>query len=225
MQVIPSILEKDIASFVRQLQRLSPHFKTFQIDIEDGEYVPTKTIGIETLIDYFSANQSTASKNISFDFDLMTKNLDMQLTQVKKLGQYFFIKNIFVHPSSPQEFQDLQKNFPDFILGLSLNPEDDVKTVKNNYDLKNMPIIQIMTIHPGPQGQQFIPETLNKVEQLRMLDYRYKIYLDGGINDETIPKILEQKYRPDFLCIGSYLTKAENLVDRINNLATMIQTS
>ena len=77
-----------------------------------------------------------------------------------------------------------------------------------NYELRTMNCIQIMSVNPGFQGSKFLPETLKKIRALRQLDYGSDIYLDGGINERTIPIIKSQKDPPDFLCIGSFLTKS-----------------
>ena len=51
MQICPSILEPDADSLVTTINRLSPFYKYFQIDIADGIYVPNKTVQIEEFIE------------------------------------------------------------------------------------------------------------------------------------------------------------------------------
>jgi pentose-5-phosphate-3-epimerase len=82
-----------------------------------------------------------------------------------------------------------------------------------------------MSVNPGRQGQPFLLETLKKIEQLRLLGYRNKIFLDGGINEKTIPEILAQKFLPDVLCPGSFLTKADekDLSKRVDYLFNIIK--
>ena len=86
-----------------------------------------------------------------------------------------------------------------------------------------------MSVNPGKQGSPFIPETLKKIEQLRLLGYRSKIFLDGGVNDQTLPLILNQKYLPDVLCPGSFLTRAKDLEKNIkflkNSTGFKVETS
>lgn len=225
MQVVPSILEKTPQDWVAQLHRLLPYYQQFQIDIEDGKFVTTKTVQVSELVNYFSANKLSLPNNCSFDFDLMTKDISKQLHSIQEISKLLPVKNIFLHPESTQEFLKLQNLFSHFSFGISLNPEDSVETLNKNYNLKNLPIIQIMSIHPGPQGQSFMPNMMKKVEQLRELDYRNKIYLDGGLNDKTIPDILAQKYKPDYVCVGSFLTKAEDVKQRAAYLESLLQTS
>jgi len=75
-----------------------------------------------------------------------------------------------------------------------------------------------MSVTPGVQGNPFLEETLNKIEQLRLLGYRKEIFLDGAVNEKTIPVILSKKYQPDFICPGSYLTKTKSLEENVKYL-------
>ena len=86
--------------------------------------------------------------------------------------------------------------------GLVLNPEDDVAA---NWEIiKQFNAVQIMTIHPGAQGRPFLPEMLNKIDQIRGLGFSGQIMLDGGINDKTLPLIVSHPNKPDIVCPGSY---------------------
>ena len=51
MQICPSILEPTAESLFRTINRLSPFYKYFQIDIADGIFVPNKTVQIEEIKD------------------------------------------------------------------------------------------------------------------------------------------------------------------------------
>jgi pentose-5-phosphate-3-epimerase len=75
-----------------------------------------------------------------------------------------------------------------------------------------------MSVVPGVQGNPFLPNTLKKIEQLRVLGYRNKIFLDGAVNDKTIPFINKQKFKPDVVCPGSFLTKAKDLEKNVKYL-------
>jgi pentose-5-phosphate-3-epimerase len=80
-----------------------------------------------------------------------------------------------------------------------------------------------MSVVPGFQGSKFLPETLDKIEELRHFGYQSDIYLDGGINVTTLPLIYKRNHRPDFLCIGSYLTKSMNIAKSVKDLYTLIE--
>jgi ribulose-phosphate 3-epimerase len=107
-------------------------------------------------------------------------------------------------------------------IGLTLNPSEQVSDLESHYNLDNVPSIQIMSVTPGVQGNPFIPETLNKIEQLRVHGYRFKIFLDGAVNDKTLPAINKQKFKPDVICPGSFLTKAKDLEKNVEYLKNYV---
>ena len=62
-----------------------------------------------------------------------------------------------------------------------------------------------MTVSPGYMGQELVPQVLKKVEQLKKLreDYKlnFKITVDGNVNLENIPKMIDAG--ADNLVLGS----------------------
>ena len=75
-----------------------------------------------------------------------------------------------------------------------------------------------MSVVPGVQGNPFLPDTLKKIQQLRMLGYKPNIFLDGAVNDKTLPIINKLKYKPDVICPGSFLAKAKDLEKNVEFL-------
>lgn len=77
-----------------------------------------------------------------------------------------------------------------------------------------------MSVEPGKGGQEFIPETLNKIKELSKIikenNYQTKIEVDGGIKDYNIKKIKESG--ADIAVVGSYITKSNNPQQKIDIL-------
>ena len=215
MQTIPSILEKDASSLFYQINKLSPYFKRFQIDIADGIFVPNKTVQIDEIKDVL--NKDSLYKDCLFDFHLMVKDYESEIKKLEKLKNLINIKNVFVHADLHPNYELLTTNYP-LSIGLVLNPQDQVSDLTSHYALDTIPCLQIMSVVPGFQGSPFIPETLNKIEQLRVLGYKSNIFIDGAVNDKTLPFINKQRFKPDFICPGSYLTKAKDLKKNVEYL-------
>lgn len=205
MIICPSILEKNIEDYFKNIEKLSSYFSYFQIDIADGQYVKNKTATIDDFIKK-APNYQSLKKDLYFDFHLMVKNYNHEIKKLESLKKILKIKNIFVH------FDLVKKNSFKFdkTIGLVLNPQDKVDDLAGRIELNLISSIQIMSVIPGAQGNPFIKNSLNKIEQLRTLGYRNKIFLDGGINEKTLPVILKEKFLPDVLCPGSYFTKTKN---------------
>ncbi|MCX7955819.1 MAG: hypothetical protein N2593_01780 [Patescibacteria group bacterium] len=209
MDICPSILEKTINDYFQTIKKLSKYFSWFQLDFADGMYVKNKTASLDDFLDQFISQQSIFN-NLSFDFHLMTKNYQENIKKLFEFKNKIKIKNVFIHYDLMPEKNYFKNNKNDFIIGLAINPQNKIDSLAKKYNLKIIKAIQIMSVNPGAQGNPFIEKTLKKIEQLKNFSYRNKIFLDGGINDKTLPIILKQKFLPDVVCPGSFLAKIKN---------------
>lgn len=216
MLIIPSLVEQTPEDLFSVIQKLSPYYQQFQVDIEDGIYIPNKTLSVSDIQKYLLNN--TPPKNLVYDFHLMVKEYEDEIEKIDTLKNILTIQSILVHTSLHPNYQMLVKKYPSFTFGLMINPPEEVDAISSRYDLNSIHIIQIMTVNPGPQEQPFIPEALQKIEQLWKAGFRNKIYLDGAINEKTIPTIISLKYQPDVLCPGSYLAKTDELKKHVDYL-------
>lgn len=218
MTVTPSILTNNMNDFWRQIERLLPYYQHFQVDILDGKFAPQKTITIEEILN------SKLNSELIFDFHLMVVDHEKEILKIENLKLKIKVDTILIHLKNQPNFQLLQDKYP-YKFALVLDPDDSVEELLKKYDIKTIPSLQIMSVVPGAQGQPFLPETLQKIEQLRNLGYRSKIYLDGGINEKTLPIIFSQKFKPDVLGPGSFFSKAENVEEKVNLLNKLIRHS
>ncbi len=216
MQICPSMPEPTMDALAATINRLSPFYNYFQIDIGDGIYVSNRTVQIEEIMKNFSMFNNYQS--LSFDFHLMVSDFEKDIMKLNQLKKLIKIKNIFIHYSAIKDFTMKISKLSSIPIGLTLNPEDQVDDLTNHYSLKQIPLIQIMSVVPGVQGNPFLPDTLKKIEQLRHSGYRNKIFLDGAVNDKTLSYIVKQKFKPDVICPGSYLTKTNNLEESVRYL-------
>lgn len=217
MQVIPSIDVEKISDLQTQLERLTPFYGRFQIDFADGRFVNFTTPPLNDLLKSLSPYSS-----VQFDIHLMTVDYQEALGLINQYSSDFNTGVIFIHhAANPSPTMFLEEEAP-YKLGLVLNPEDSVDTIQQSYDLTKIENVQLMTIEPGPQGNPFLPNMLNKIEQLRLVGYKNKIFLDGGVNEESLKTILGQKYLPDFICPGSFFSRAENIEERVQYLSEVL---
>jgi ribulose-phosphate 3-epimerase len=226
MLVTPSILTNTAADAFRQIDRLLPYFKAFQIDIADGAFVPNTTVSIPELSEYIKHHRLTEKYNqYSFDFHLMVNDYIGNLEFLEHISKLIPIGVVMIHSKLRPNLAVLKQQFSQFTIGLVINPEETVQEFTTYYNLSEVPFIQIMSVNPGFQGAPFIPESLNKIEQLRNANYRFKIYLDGGINAETLPVIFSRAFTPDIIGPGSYISNAEDIEERVQELNTLIEKS
>ncbi len=222
MKIIPTLLTTTTQEFIDQMDLFQKYYSRIQLDITDGELVPNITVQIPEIIELVKEKKVIVSSNVLFDFHLMVNNYELALKQIVELQELgmkvnLSLVNAELHPDIPTLNPQYQ-----FAIGLDISPKTQIDGIAHHYDLSYVPSIQIMTVNPGFQGSPFLEEMLLKIEQLRSQHYSAEIMIDGGVNEKTIPIIGGKKYPPDFLCIGSYLTKAgsdfENRVKELKEL-------
>lgn len=221
MQVCPSILEYKAEDYFATIKKLSLYYQYLQLDFADGVYVKNKTAALDDFISVLKQQfNNLTMKQFTFDFHLMVKNYQENIKKLEGLKKILKIKNVLIHFDLFPNYSLLTTHSSLFSIGLVLNPQDRIDNLASKYNLNSITTIQIMSVNPGAQGTPFLPETLKKIEQLRLVGYRNKIFLDGAVNDRTMPIINSKKYRPDFVCPGSYLAKApeEELKKRVDYL-------
>ncbi|HYO22840.1 MAG TPA: ribulose-phosphate 3-epimerase, partial [Flavisolibacter sp.] len=77
--------------------------------------------------------------------------------------------------------------------GVALNPHTPVFLLKEI--LADIDVVLLMSVNPGFGGQKFIPQTLEKIKEVRqMIDekgLRAKIEIDGGVTLENAKSIVD----------------------------------
>lgn len=209
MKIIPAVLEKNLVDFEKQLNYFCQNFNQIQIDISDGLYTPQKTIDILEL-----NKLNSDFSNIIFDFHLMVKNPSVEIRKIKNLLN-MKVNVVLIHVD---QIENLEINEP-VNIGTVLNPEH---SVSDYFEIiSEYPYVQIMTVSPGFQGQEFLEKNLLKIRELREQGFSGQIFLDGGINDQYLPLIIKGEFKPDYLCIGNYLkTSTEDKLRLFENLQT-----
>src|SRR3989344_5620516 len=98
MQTVPSLLEKTPDDLILQINKLSPYFKRFQIDIADGIFVPNRTVQIDEIKD--SLIKDCLNKDsLSFDFHLMVKDYKSEIKKIEELNKIIKINLVLIHLS------------------------------------------------------------------------------------------------------------------------------
>ncbi|MCD6287882.1 MAG: ribulose-phosphate 3-epimerase [Candidatus Hydrogenedentes bacterium] len=96
-----------------------------------------------------------------------------------------------------------------------LNPGTSPDAIR--YLVDSIDEVLVMTVNPGFGGQEFIPEMLDKIREVRdMIGPEKDISVDGGINDETARQVAEAG--ANVLIAGTAIFKADNYAEVISRL-------
>ena len=100
--------------------------------------------------------------------------------------------------------------------GISINPETSISGFKI---LDHLDLILVMSVNPGFGGQKFIPSSIEKLENLKLLvgERPIHIQVDGGVDHEVAQNLYKQGH---VLVAGSTSLK-ENLSDYKNNISLL----
>ena len=175
------------------------------IDTMDGLFVPNKQMPIEEII------QLEKYSKVPLDIHLMVENPEQYLSYLSNKN----IEYITFHIEINKNINNLINKIKSlgYKVGLSIKPNTNVEKIIPYLQL--IDLVLIMSVEPGFGGQKFIDQTLKKAQEIRNINKKITIEIDGGINDTNIQEI--KKY-VDIAVVGSYITNSIDYNQAINNL-------
>jgi len=226
-EVIPAILAKDINDLRQKIANVVNVAHIVQIDICDGKFVESKSWPMdrddaESVALILDEEEGMPYwENLDFEFDLMVKDAIKQFDLFVRLGA----KRIVFHLEAENE--DELKEFINSIdpytrenleIGIAINtttPIDKLDSFINSIDF-----VQCMGIeHIGFQGEKFDERVLGQIKDLRLKYPELKISVDGGVNEETAPYLVEAG--ANRLVVGSILMRSFDIKETIKELENL----
>ena len=204
MKVSTSILScKNYEKVVGMLSFTNTDY--IHIDFIDNTYVKG------TKIPFRKIKRLTSPKR--FDVHLMTKKVKKWIKKCAHLNCEYITFHIEA-TKDIDKYIDLVKSF-NIKVGLAISPDTDINMLEPYLD--KIDLILVMSVYPGYGGQSFIPETEERLKNIKKMvnGKNITISVDGGINDETYPKV---KNSVDMVVSGSYITGSKEYEERINSL-------
>ena len=99
-------------------------------------------------------------------------------------------------------------------VAFAINPETSVRKM-----IKSLPFVDevlVLTVHPGFYGKKFIKKELQKIIQIKKINPKIKVIVDGGINLKTI--ILAKKAGADYFVVGSVISRSRDPKSAVRQL-------
>ena len=212
MILAPSILAADFKELGKEIRTIEENGAQYlHFDVMDGMFVPSISFGVPVLESIRSAT------NLVCDAHLMVTEPIRYVEAFAKAGADL----ITVHLEACEDIDATIEKIRacGCKVGVSICPETPVISVKSL--LEKVDMVLIMSVHPGFGGQAFIPESLDKIRQLKaMIDAEnmsVDIQVDGGIYTHNVEQVIEAG--ANIIVAGSAVFKG----DTANNTKEMLE--
>lgn len=173
IDVTPAIFTDDFEVLKERIAALAPHVPWIQIDLSDGTMVPNKTF---FELDKFSALFSQFP-SISFEAHLMVDNPVKYLKPLADAGFKRIIAQ--VEAADPRQFLEEAK-LESVEVGLALDGASEVDILEPF--MEEIDLLVIMTIEAGSAESPFLPESVEKIKNLRHHFPDLAIVAEGNID-------------------------------------------
>lgn len=210
MIVIPAFLEKDSTIIIDRLQELRRVAHWIQIDVMDDTMTDGVTCDLYDLVGEVD--------DFDVEVHLMTENPEEYFEACAAI----YARRVYFHlgeVESPSRVLDAMDPY-DFTKGIVLSPQTRFEELFTYID--DIDAVQIMTVVPGQQGGDFLPDMIGKVSYIRERRTDLWIAVDGGVNAQTIPEI--KIAGVDAVGVGSALIKSDDIVDTYHELDRIANT-
>ena len=216
MIIAPSLLAADFGRFAKETVRASKSgAEWLHLDIMDGHFVQNISFGpavVKTI---------RPCTKIFFDVHLMCSKPEILLEPFVKAGA----DQIIVHVELGEKVTPLLWKIRALgkKVGLCLNPPTSISLVQPYLD--QIDHLLIMTVNPGFGGQEFIYETLPKIQQAfawrRQRGLKFTLGVDGGVNFKTAAECAHSG--ADVFVSGSALFAAHSLKAAVAKMRKIVQ--
>lgn len=210
IKIFPSLISGNILNLKEEIKILENYCDGFHLDIMDFHFVADLTFGPL----FINAISKVTSKQLFVHLMVDQPENWISILKLKKNDIFSF------HYESTNEYLNIISEIhnKEWLASIALKPHTPINSI---FEFANkLDQILIMTVDPGFSGQEFIPGTIKKIEELAKYrknnNLKFKIAVDGGIKENNIDKLAELGV--DDFAIGSAIFKSQNPINTIEEL-------
>lgn len=208
----PSILAADFARLGEQIKEADEAGAQYlHIDVMDGVFVPSISFGMPVIRTIRKVTDRV------FDVHLMIVEPERYVKEFAECGA----DSITFHLEATEDADetiDMIRNLGCRV-GMSIKPKTPVEVVRKY--LGKLDMLLVMTVEPGFGGQKYIPESTERIRQIRKMademGLDLDIQVDGGITTENAKVVLEAG--ANVIVAGSAIFKG-NITENVKGYLT-----
>ena len=214
MIIAPSLLAADLARLGKEVARAEQAGADWlHFDIMDGHFVPNISFGPGIV------RAIRPLTKLPLDVHLMCSRPEILLEPFARAGADRILVQIELDERAPGLLWKI-RSF-DKEVGLVINPPTAMERVEPF--LGQIDSLLVMTVNPGFGGQEFITETLPKIQQAyawrQEKKLNFHIAVDGGVNLSTVGECAQAG--ADFFISGTGLFGEKSLKRAINKMRAL----
>jgi ribulose-phosphate 3-epimerase len=205
--ILPSVMAKSQKELNQLLKKLKGVSKHLHLDVVSTSYANNHSLDFKFKL----------KKDFSYQAHLMIKNPRAWIKANKKRVTLAIV-----------QFEEINlKNYitwakkENIKVAIALKPQTKTSQIKPF--LKDIHTILILTVNPGFYGARFLKSPLKKIEQIKKINPKIKIIVDGHMNPKTIQ--LAKKAGADNFISGSFISKSDHPKKAIRELKSAIKNS
>lgn len=212
--IAPSLLSANFLALQKDCDMLNNSAADwFHLDVMDGRFVPNISFGLPIIEQIRKATSKVC------DVHVMILEPEKYAEAFKKAGADIYTVHIEACPHLHRNLQQAKQL--GMKAGVALNPHTPIQTLVDV--IQDIDVVCLMSVNPGFGGQQFIPQTIQKIAALKALisakNSSTLIQIDGGVTLANAPQMIAAG--ADVLVAGNTVFKSETPTETIAALKAL----